>query len=46
MAMPAVHRRWTASEVRALVDTNELSTPRYELVDGGPNIGSSISMPA
>src|SRR6185437_7072878 len=34
MAMPAVHRRWTASEVRALVDANELSTPRYELVDG------------
>jgi Uma2 family endonuclease len=34
MAMPAVHRRWTASEVRALVDTNEFSTPRYELVDG------------
>ena len=34
MVMPAVHRRWTASEVRALIDANELSTPRYELVDG------------
>lgn len=34
MAMPAVRRRWTAAEVRALVDANELSTPRYELVDG------------
>lgn len=35
MAMPAaVRRRWTAKEVRALVDANPLQTPRYELVDG------------
>lgn len=34
MAMPAVHRRWTAKEVRRLVDANPLWTPRYELVDG------------
>jgi len=32
--MPAVHRRWTAKEVRRLVDANPLWTPRYELVDG------------
>jgi len=34
MAMPAVKRRWTAREVRALIDQNPLATPRYELVDG------------
>lgn len=34
MAMPAVDRRWTAREVRALIDENPLATPRYELVDG------------
>lgn len=34
MLMPAVKRRWTAAEVRALVDENPLLTPRYELVDG------------
>jgi Uma2 family endonuclease len=34
MVMPAVNRRWTAKEVRALVDANPLQTPRYELVDG------------
>lgn len=34
MSMPAVKRRWTAAEVRALVDENPLLTPRYELVDG------------
>jgi Uma2 family endonuclease len=34
MAMPAVHRRWKAKEVRALIDANPLWTPRYELVDG------------
>src|SRR5262245_56162673 len=34
MSMPAVKRRWTAAEVRALVDENPLVTPRYELVDG------------
>lgn len=34
MVMPAVNRRWTASEVRKVVEDNPLSTPRYELVDG------------
>jgi Uma2 family endonuclease len=35
MGMPAVDgRRWTAAEVRALIDANPLYTPRYELIDG------------
>ncbi len=34
MVMPAVSRRWTAREVRALIEQNPLKTPRYELVDG------------
>ena len=34
MPMPAVQRRWTAREVRELIDRNPLATPRYELVDG------------
>jgi Uma2 family endonuclease len=34
MAMPAVKRRWTASEVRQLIAESPLATPRYELVDG------------
>jgi Uma2 family endonuclease len=34
MGMPAVKRRWTAREVRALIAENPLLTPRYELVDG------------
>jgi len=34
MVMPAVKRRWTAREVRELVDASPLATPRYELVDG------------
>ncbi len=34
MAMPAVYRRWTAKQVRKLVDANPLHSPRYELVDG------------
>lgn len=34
MAMPAVSRRWTAREVRALIEENPRKTPRYELVDG------------
>ena len=34
MGMPAVERRWTAREVRALIAGNPLLTPRYELVDG------------
>ncbi|MGH7619894.1 MAG: Uma2 family endonuclease [Gemmatimonadaceae bacterium] len=32
--MPAANRRWTAKEVRELVDASPLATPRYELVDG------------
>ena len=34
MSMPAVQRRWTAREVRELIDQNPLATPRYELVEG------------
>jgi len=34
MAMPAVSRRWSASEVRQLIADNPRKTPRYELVDG------------
>lgn len=34
MAMPAVDRRWTLREVRALMAESPLATPRYELVDG------------
>jgi Uma2 family endonuclease len=35
MAMPAQSaRRWTAREVRELIDAAPLATPRYELVDG------------
>jgi Uma2 family endonuclease len=34
MLMPAVKRRWTAAEVRELIDASPLVTPRYELVDG------------
>jgi Uma2 family endonuclease len=34
MGMPAVERRWTAADVRALRDANPLPSPRYELVDG------------
>ena len=34
MGMPAVERRWTLREVRALIDESPLATPRYELVDG------------
>ena len=35
MAMPAeTVRRWTAREVRELIDAAPLATPRYELVDG------------
>jgi len=34
MDMPAVERRWTLREVRALIDESPLATPRYELVDG------------
>jgi Uma2 family endonuclease len=34
MGMPAAERRWTAREVRALIEESPLQTPRYELVDG------------
>ena len=35
MGMPALdERRWTAREVRALIEEAPLATPRYELVDG------------
>ena len=34
MAMPSVKRRWTAREVRRLIEESPLATPRYELVDG------------
>ena len=34
MGMPAVSRRWSAREVRALIAENPRLTPRYELVDG------------
>lgn len=34
MAMPAVIRRWSASEVRQLIADNPRLDPRYELVDG------------
>jgi Uma2 family endonuclease len=34
MGMPKVEQRWTAREVRALIDESPLATPRYELVDG------------
>ena len=34
MGMPAVSRRWTAAEVRALRAASPFAAPRYELVDG------------
>ena len=35
MGMPAERtRRWTAGEVRSLIDAAPLAAPRYELVDG------------
>jgi Uma2 family endonuclease len=35
MSMPAVqNRRWTAAEVRRLIDEHPEPTPRYELVNG------------
>jgi len=35
MGMPALQgRRWTAREVRQLIEDAPLATPRYELVDG------------
>ncbi|HEX5973017.1 MAG TPA: Uma2 family endonuclease [Gemmatimonadaceae bacterium] len=32
--MPAAERRWSAREVRALIEESPLASPRYELVDG------------
>jgi Uma2 family endonuclease len=34
MGMPAVKRRWSRSEVLALIDDTPLHSPRYEVVDG------------
>lgn len=34
MAMPAIRRRWTADQVRSLIDQAETYWPRYELLDG------------
>jgi len=33
MAMPAIHRRWTAAAVRELIQEDR-AWPRYELIDG------------
>jgi Uma2 family endonuclease len=46
MAMPAeVGRRWTAREVRQLIEENPLVTPRYELVDGELLVTPSPRLP-
>lgn len=45
MGMPAVKRRWTATQVRALRAATPLATPRYELVDGELLVTSSPSGP-
>jgi Uma2 family endonuclease len=46
MGMPAeTMRRWTASEVRELIDAAPLATPRYELVDGELLVTPGPSMP-
>lgn len=46
MAMPAeISRRWTAREVRALIDAAPLATPRYELVDGELLVTPSPAFP-
>jgi Uma2 family endonuclease len=34
MAMPSVGRRWTAKEVRQLIEESPAYGPRYELIDG------------
>ncbi len=41
MGMPAADRRWSAREVRALIEESPLATPRYELVDGELLVTSS-----
>jgi Uma2 family endonuclease len=46
MGMPAeTMHRWTAREVRALIDAAPLATPRYELVDGELLVTPGPSMP-
>lgn len=45
MGMPAVQRRWSAREVRALIDQSPLATPRYELVEGELLVTPSPSAP-
>jgi len=45
MGMPAVDRRWTAREVRALIEENPRHTPRYELVDGELLVTPSPGLP-
>jgi Uma2 family endonuclease len=46
MAMPAeIGRRWTAREVRQLIEDSPLATPRYELVDGGLLVTPSPTFP-
>jgi Uma2 family endonuclease len=46
MAMPAeVGHRWTAREVRQLIEENPLVTPRYELVDGELLVTPSPGLP-
>lgn len=45
MGMPAVERRWTAREVRALIEESPLASPRYELVDGDLLVTASPGFP-
>jgi Uma2 family endonuclease len=46
MAMPAESsRRWTAREVRQLIEDSPLATPRYELVDGELLVTPSPNFP-
>ena len=46
MGMPAqTLHRWTAREVRELIDAAPLATPRYELVDGELLVTPSPSFP-
>lgn len=45
MGMPHTKRRWTAAEVRTLIERSPTVTPRYELVDGELLMTPSPSMP-
>lgn len=45
MGMPAVERRWTAREVRALIEESPLASPRYEQVDGDLLVTASPGFP-